>query len=187
LRCGTHIGHCGASYWTSKWVFCLLLSQWYPQQQSIPEIDQESTKRTHSAALQQIRNSRLTDAELVYTPSQIAVACLYIADAPLAEKYLANKGSGNVLSIVQQVAAMIERDGKGADVAQVREIDRRLKQCKNPERVKGTRLCATRFLMRVLIISLALTGIGMKHGRRRPMLPRRRSVRSRRRRRSSRA
>lgn len=46
-----------------------------------------------------------------------------------------------MLSVVQEVAAMIERDGKGADVALVKEIDRRLKSCKNPERVKGTKSC----------------------------------------------
>ncbi|KAF8680275.1 Cyclin-like protein [Rhizoctonia solani] len=107
--------------------------------QSIPEIDQESTKHTHSAALQHIRNSRLTDAELIYTPSQIAMACLYLADPQLAETYLSQKGSGNMLSVVQEAAAMIERDGKGTDVGLVREIDFRLKTCKNPERVKGSK------------------------------------------------
>ncbi|CAE6418887.1 unnamed protein product [Rhizoctonia solani] len=107
--------------------------------QSIPEIDQESTKHTHSSALQHSRNSRLTDAELIYTPSQIAMACLYLADPHLAETYLSQKGSGNMLSVVQEAARMIERDGKGTEVGLVREIDFRLKTCKNPERVKGSK------------------------------------------------
>ncbi|KAF8761114.1 GYF domain [Rhizoctonia solani] len=121
------VWHAHRALWALSWIF------------SIPEIDQESTKHTHSAALQHIRNSRLTDAELIYTPSQIAIACLYLADPQLAETYLSQKGSGNMLSVVQEAAAMIERDGKGTDVGLVREIDFRLKTCKNPERVKGSK------------------------------------------------
>lgn len=109
-------------------------------EQSIPELDQESAKRVHAASLAHMRAARLTDAELIYTPSQIAVACVYLADAQMAETYLSSKGSGNVLTTVQEIAEMIQRDGKGADVGLVKDIDRRLKLCKNPERVPGTKL-----------------------------------------------
>jgi cyclin H len=87
-----------------------------------------------------MRAARLTDAELIYTPSQIAVACVYLADAQMAETYLSSKGSGNVLTTAQEIAELIQRDGKGADVGLVKDIDRRLKLCKNPERVPGTKL-----------------------------------------------
>ncbi|KAG9098881.1 hypothetical protein FRC06_005874 [Ceratobasidium sp. 370] len=114
------------------------------KESSIPELDQESAKRVHAAALAHMRAARLTDAELIYTPSQIAVACIYLADARMAETYLASKGSANMLTTVQEIAALIERDGKGADVALVKDIDRRLKLCKNPERVPGTKLFEAR-------------------------------------------
>ncbi|QRV76383.1 Cyclin, C-terminal domain [Ceratobasidium sp. AG-Ba] len=112
--------------------------------QSLPELDQESAKRVHATALGHMRAARLTDAELIYTPSQIAIACIYIADAHMAETYLAAKGSANMLTLVQEVADLIEREGKGADVGLVKEIDRRLKLCKNPERVPGTKLYEAR-------------------------------------------
>ncbi|KAG8742917.1 hypothetical protein FRC12_015197 [Ceratobasidium sp. 428] len=112
--------------------------------QSLPELDQETTKRVHATALSHMRAARLTDAELIYTPSQIAIACVYLADSRMAETYLGSQGSGNMLNTVQEAAGMIERDGKGADVALVKDIDRRLKLCKNPERVPGTKLYEAR-------------------------------------------
>lgn len=108
--------------------------------QGIPELDQESAKRVHAASLAHMRAARLTDAELIYTPSQIAVACVYLADAQMAETYLSSKGSGNVLTTIQEIANLVQQEGQGVDVGLVKEIDRRLKLCKNPERVPGTKL-----------------------------------------------
>jgi cyclin H len=105
----------------------------------------------HAAALAHMRAARLTDAELLYTPSQIAVACVYLSDAQMAETYLSSKGSANILTTIQEVAELIQRDGKGADVALVKDIDRRLKLCKNPERVPGTKLC--------VVLSVAWCGV----------------------------
>ena len=87
-----------------------------------------------------MRAARHTDAELIYTPSQIAVACVYLADAQMAETYLSSKGSGNVLATIQEIANLIQQEGQGVDVGLVKGIDRRLKLCKNPERVPGTKL-----------------------------------------------
>ncbi|KAF8609245.1 cyclin-like protein [Ceratobasidium sp. AG-I] len=112
--------------------------------QSIPELDQESAKRVHAASLAHMRAARLTDAELIYTPSQIAVACVYLADAQMAETYLSSKGSGNVLATIQEIANIIQQKGQGVDVGLVKGIDRRLKLCKNPERVPGTKLFEAR-------------------------------------------
>lgn len=44
-----------------------------------------------------------------------------------------------VLSIMQEISDIITQEGKAPDVERVREIDRRLRICKNPEKVEGSR------------------------------------------------
>ena len=43
------------------------------------------------------------------------------------------------MSVIDDIKAMIERDGTGPDVEKVRDVDRRLRLCKNPEKVEGSR------------------------------------------------
>jgi len=93
----------------------------------------------YSTAQNHIRASRLTDTELVYAPAQIALACLYLASQPLAERWAKAKGDEAALGIIQPLAKEIEEQGTGPDVELVREVDKRLKVCKNPEKVVGSR------------------------------------------------
>lgn len=87
-----------------------------------------------------VRRSRLTDAELVYTPSQIALACLSLASTPLAQSWIASHEASFVDGeLITAVKALIVDEGTVPAVEVVREIDRRLKLCKNPEKVVGSR------------------------------------------------
>ena len=98
-----------------------------------------------------LRASRLTDAEFVYTPSQIALACLSLATPDLATQWAASKQEGSpspstppntanipVLAIIDRIKTMIQSEGSPPDVEAVREVDRRLRICKNPEKVVGS-------------------------------------------------
>ena len=96
----------------------------------------------YDTALTHVRASRLTDVEFIYTPSQIALACLSLASPALASAWLrANSrqwGDDNALAILESIRAMIATEGSPPEVEAVREVDRRLKLCKNPEKVPGS-------------------------------------------------
>ncbi|ETW87303.1 hypothetical protein HETIRDRAFT_239926, partial [Heterobasidion irregulare TC 32-1] len=92
-------------------------------------------QEAYDTALRHVRTSRITDAELIYTPSQIALACLSIAHPDLAAVWARSKGVEPINSIKQ----MILQDGDIPSVEVVREIDRRLKLCKNPEKIVGSK------------------------------------------------
>ena len=86
-----------------------------------------------------VRASRLTDAELIYTPSQIALACFHIAAPALAEQWATAKGESDVIALLPTISDLILQEGKQPDLERVREIDKRLRICKNPEKVVGTK------------------------------------------------
>jgi len=85
----------------------------------------------------------LTDAEFVYSPSQIALASFYLASEELAEQWARAKGLTQAsLDVIKEAANMISREtepGGGINVELVREVDRRLRLCKNPEKIPGTK------------------------------------------------
>ncbi|THH20861.1 hypothetical protein EW146_g610 [Bondarzewia mesenterica] len=91
-------------------------------------------QQAYDAALRHVRTSRITDAELVYTPSQIALACMSLAQPNLAAAWARSKG----VEPIEAIKQMILQDGNIPSVEVVREIDRRLKLCKNPEKVVGS-------------------------------------------------
>lgn len=77
--------------------------------------------------------------ELIYTPSQIALACWHLVSPQLAEQWARAKFEPDVIEILPAIAQMITDEGKPPDVERVREIDKRLRICKNPEKVVGTK------------------------------------------------
>lgn len=84
----------------------------------------------------------MIDAEFIYAPSQIALASLYLASEELAEQWARAKGlNQSSLETIKEAAAMIakERDDPPLDMTVVKEIDRRLRLCKNPEKMPGTK------------------------------------------------
>ena len=112
--------------------------------QSLPVQIEQSV---YDSAMDHIRAARLTDAELIYTPSQVALAALSMAAPTLASQWMESKASkaADKLSVddlkttVNQIQALIREFGHAPDVESVREVDRRLKLCKNPERVVGSK------------------------------------------------
>ena len=100
----------------------------------------DKLQEVYHTALKHVRASRLTDAELIYTPSQIALAALSLVSSEMAEFWVRSKKAGpEVLSVIKDIKAMIQRDGSGPDVERVRDVDRRLRLCKNPEKVEGSK------------------------------------------------
>jgi cyclin H len=85
-----------------------------------------------------VRASRLTDAELLYSPSQIALACVALVDPDLANQWIHSKSSEAVLTVLESIKAILTEEPILPDVEMVREVDRRLKLCKNPEKIVGS-------------------------------------------------
>jgi len=111
----------------------------YLDTQTLPDISFHTIHDAYIASVAHVRASRLSDAELIYTPSQIALACFHIAAPVLAEQWAKAKGESDVISLLPAISDMIVQEGKPPDLERVREIDKRLKICKNPERVMGTK------------------------------------------------
>jgi cyclin H len=100
--------------------------------------------------LNYVRASRLTDAELIYTPSQIALAALSLAAPELASTWSKSKiraespsppallSSEALPLVIEQIKSLITTAGVAPDVESVREVDKRLRLCKNPEKVVGS-------------------------------------------------
>ena len=89
--------------------------------QNLPDVSLEKLQETYQSAVKHVRTSRLTDAELVYTPSQIALAAFSMASADLAASWAQSKSAEGILSVVKDIEEMITREGSGPDVERVRE------------------------------------------------------------------
>ncbi|KAJ7169683.1 cyclin-like protein [Mycena filopes] len=104
-----------------------------------------SQSQVYDDALRHVRASRLSDAELIYTPSQIALASLSMASPELAAEWAASKlpsDSPSLLmlqSTLASITTLIEAAARPVDVEAVRGVDLRLKLCKNPEKVVGSK------------------------------------------------
>ncbi|KAL0951002.1 hypothetical protein HGRIS_007745 [Hohenbuehelia grisea] len=101
----------------------------------------------YEQAIPHIHASRLTDAEFIYTPSQIALAAVALVEPDLASRWMEAKHVAlnsktallSLQSTVEAIKAMITSSGSPPDVEAVREVDRRLRICKNPEKVVGSK------------------------------------------------
>ncbi|KIJ42027.1 hypothetical protein M422DRAFT_171760 [Sphaerobolus stellatus SS14] len=108
--------------------------------QTLPNVDTSALPEAYESALSHLKASRLADAELIYTPSQIALTCFACAAPDLASAWASAKGQSSVLnSIVPDILAMMEKDGVEPALEVVKQVDKRLKICKNPEKVKGSK------------------------------------------------
>ncbi|WVW86328.1 hypothetical protein I302_108370 [Kwoniella bestiolae CBS 10118] len=136
------------------------------QNQSNPPFD--LIQKTLPEALNNLSSCLLTDLEFIYTPSQISLACFHLSNTQLVEGYLEYKyfnisesstgdldgegSTGNeaipfgmekdrLLEILNDIEMIIKRDGHGEfDLKKVKEVDKRLKNCTNPEKIPGTAL-----------------------------------------------
>lgn len=103
----------------------------------------------YETALNHVRDSRLTDAELIYTPSQIALAAFSLSLPAVAEQWVATKmpfDFSNLSPVIEDIKRLITSQGHTPDVESVREVDRRLRICKNPEKVVGSKAYLARKL-----------------------------------------
>ncbi|KAG2159572.1 cyclin-like protein [Suillus bovinus] len=116
--------------------------------QSLPDISEDLRPQdVYDIAIKHVRASRFTDAELIYTPSQIALASLALASPVLAQRWADSKAvataaeplSATLDPTLGSIKYIITQMGHPPDVEAVREVDRRLKLCKNPEKVPGSK------------------------------------------------
>jgi len=107
--------------------------------QSIADASTDKSPEILDVATNHVRVARLTDAELIYTPSQIALACLSLANPSSAAQWASSKSLPELGGTIEAVKELITRTGHVPDVESVREVDRRLKLCKNPEKVVGSK------------------------------------------------
>jgi cyclin H len=117
--------------------------------QSVPEIDHADLVRAVADAQPYVASSRQTDLELLYAPSQIALASLSLAAPSLVGTYLEAKHPGlegqlerdRLQRIIQDIGREIVRSqGESVDMARVKDVDRRLRTCSNPEKIPGSAL-----------------------------------------------
>lgn len=121
-------------------------------QSEIDHLVEVTYPRAHSTIL----SLRITDAEFLYAPSQIALAAFHAVDPSLTERWLASKLDLSEKSTIRQhpadeaapsmeetlndtvnpIVALAEaaKAGKLTDIEKVRAVDRRLRFCKNPEK-----------------------------------------------------
>lgn len=111
--------------------------------QSLEDPKENLAQETFNAAMTHVRASRLTDAELIYTPSQIALACLSMSSPDLVSRWYHSKlpdpsAQERLRSTLEAIEVMVTSQGHIPPVDSVREIDRRLTLCKNPEKTPGS-------------------------------------------------
>ena len=106
--------------------------------------------------LEHLSTARLTDVEFLYTPAQIALTCWRMSDRTLVSTYLDSKYAdplafGMERPRLEEILDEIETVIAGVpemDMKKVKDVDRRLKGCTNPEKIPGTALCVLERLTR---------------------------------------
>ena len=94
--------------------------------------------------MKHVRASRLTDAELIYPPSQIALAAFSLVNLEQASQWINAKVTDTIdmdslKQVLVNIQFMITSQGQPPSVDGVRDVDRRLRLCKNPEKVVGSK------------------------------------------------
>lgn len=100
----------------------------------------------YSRALEFVRRSRITDVEFIYTPSQISLTALHDQAPSVALLWIKAKelDSARLEELISCIKAAVDAWGKPPDVETVREVDRRLRTCKNPEKTIGNPVYETK-------------------------------------------
>lgn len=111
-------------------------------------------EQVYSQGAALISASRLGDLEFFYTPSQIALAGFYAIDPNLVESWLLAKHPSvtndnsidhrEVLELLKTIASEM-REVKEPKTEDVREVDKRLKFCHNPEKDPNSALCVSKY------------------------------------------
>jgi len=126
----------------------------YADTQSKPEANIKAIQEALPLATKYLAHSRLTDAEFLFSPSQIALACFRTADEELVDGFLdwrydqvseENDVPYGILkaklsAIVRDIQLLVTQGAAELDLKKIKGIDKRLKSCTNPEKVPGTAL-----------------------------------------------
>ncbi|KAF9056310.1 cyclin-like protein [Panaeolus papilionaceus] len=110
--------------------------------QSLPDTAQSYPQSIYATAMDHVRASRLTDAELLYTPSQIALSALSLVLPEAASQWISRRApeqANSLAGLIENIKQLINTHGRPPAMDYVRELDRRLKLCKNPEKVVGSK------------------------------------------------
>ena len=103
-------------------------------------------RAAHSKAKDILKTSALlTDAYFLYTPSQIWLSALLMADEPLAHFHISTKFPASssimpkVIKTLEECASMLRSAPSAApekaEVAELTKIDKKLYKCRNPEKL----------------------------------------------------
>jgi len=134
--------------------------------QSPPNASLDLITSSLPRAAQYLSTSRLTDLEFTHSPSQISLAAWFLASNDLVTSYIDWKytientnepmteedgaempfGSAKdrLMEIIKEVADSIKAAEGDMDIKKVKEVDKRLKGCTNPEKVPGSALSVQR-------------------------------------------
>lgn len=103
---------------------------------SVIQLPPSELDQVYNQAMSHTRASRLTDAEFTHSPAQIAAACISLVSPQIVNTWMQSKGTDG--SFIPSLCATIQEGSKLSGVETIREVDRRLKLCKNPEKVVGS-------------------------------------------------
>ncbi|KAK8853355.1 hypothetical protein IAR55_004059 [Kwoniella newhampshirensis] len=132
------------------------LRGWSLDMQNQPNSPLDLIQKALPIALAHLSSSLLTDAEFIYTPSQISLACIRLANQSLIDSFLNERYASlskndedglpygieraGLVGILEKIERMIGDGGEEMGLKKVKEVDKRLKQCTNPEKIPGTAL-----------------------------------------------
>lgn len=127
--------------------------------QSITSQSTDTVQQALPKALEYLSAARTTDLEFTHSPSQISLAAWYLAAEDVVRKYLDGKYDNadtaegtemfgapkdQIFGWVETVADIIRAAQVDLDLKKVKEVDKRLKGCTNPEKVPGSALYVLR-------------------------------------------
>lgn len=109
--------------------------------------DKENRVRSAHGRAREVLKTRalLTDVYFHYTPSQIMLASLFLADPDLVSWYLSLKFPdvtlrSKVLKTVQTCAEMMNNMPPMLDMAELKALNKKLKKCQDPEKMDMAKL-----------------------------------------------
>jgi len=123
-------------------------------QRASPLVFEKRVKAAYDAAKERLEfDVLISDAYFLYTPSQIVFATLWLADPPLTEFYLSlkmnletsfgdNPKKQKIMTIIKECGQLLLEHASQSDALfeEVREIEKKLHHCRNPEKTDLVRL-----------------------------------------------
>jgi len=123
-------------------------------QRASPLVFEKRVKAAYDSAKERLEfDVLISDAYFLYTPSQIVFATLWLADPPLIEFYLSlkmnietsfrdNPKKHKIMTVIKDCGQLLLEHASQSDALfeEVREIEKKLHHCRNPEKADLVRL-----------------------------------------------